>query len=252
MTTRANVVSRALSNNGVDDGHGYNCANPFSADLGRPQEAWCGDFATDMYYRSGLKLPVMQQGCAQGFAYVPAAWDFAYARSARRSSWSAQPGDFTIFDWNGDGTADHVELVEKWSGGVLWTVGGNSGPSNVDGFRGVGGVHRHVWSAPSGGGNAYILGAIDASRIVTFATAPAPTPAPTHPLLMLKTPNMRGYDIPQVQGALNHHGQSPALVTDGEYGPKTRDAVYAFQGRAHLYRDGVVGTNTRHALGLPA
>ena len=39
--------------------------------------------------------------------------------------------------------ADHTEIVTGYQGGALFTIGGNSGPSNVDGFSGQGGVHRH-------------------------------------------------------------------------------------------------------------
>jgi len=32
-------------------------ALPFSADLSRPAEAWCGDFVTDIYKRAQIPLP---------------------------------------------------------------------------------------------------------------------------------------------------------------------------------------------------
>ena len=36
-------------------------------------------------------------------------------------------GDIIFFDWQGDGTTDHVGIVEKCENGVVYTVEGNSG-----------------------------------------------------------------------------------------------------------------------------
>lgn len=256
MTTRAAVVAKALSFNGYRNGAGYDCPNQFSQDLGRPTEAWCADFITDIYKHTGIPLPSMQQYCKTGYSYCPSGHAMAIAKGAWKHSWEAQPGDAAIFHWpGGNSEGDHTELVERWSGGVLHTVGGNSGPSNVDGYHGRGGVHRHVWSAPSGRGNALILGVIDMSKFVKFsspAVTPKPAPAaPTkHRLLMLKSPLMSGGDVTAVQEALRKKRFN--VVVDGVYGPKTRDAVAAFQKRINIPVDGIVGPQTRKALGLPA
>lgn len=46
-------------------------------------------------------------------------------------SYEPRPGDIIFFDWNDeygqDGSADHVGIVEKVAGGVVYTVEGNSG-----------------------------------------------------------------------------------------------------------------------------
>lgn len=36
-------------------------------------------------------------------------------------------GDIIFFDWEGDGTTDHVGIVEKCENGTVYTVEGNSG-----------------------------------------------------------------------------------------------------------------------------
>ena len=71
MTTRDQIVSTALGFNGTCNGQGYNGPNPFSADLSRPAEAWCGDYVTDIYKRAQIPLPSMQPGNRTGFAYCP-------------------------------------------------------------------------------------------------------------------------------------------------------------------------------------
>jgi hypothetical protein len=252
-TSRAQVAAKAHSYLGVATGHGYDNANPFSADLGRPTESWCFDFVTDVFKRSGLPLPSMQPGCKTGAAYVPDGWNIAKARGATKPSWLGLPADLGIFDWNGDGVPDHIEMVFRWSGGVLVTDGGNSGPG--------GGVHEHEWSDPEGRGNPVIMGVIDTSRFVSFGATPLPPRPPVKPpitsphrLLMLKSPWMTGSDVGQVQTALNHR-YGARLRVDDTFGVQTRAAVLGFERRTwphdpHQW-DGIVGPMVRRALGLP-
>jgi Putative peptidoglycan binding domain len=254
MTTRDQIVRTALSFNGHGDGDGYDHANPFSADLGLPPEAWCGDFVTDIYRRAEIPLPSMQPGFRTGFAYCPDAVNYGRAHNATCFSWQAEPGDIVLFDWNGDNTSDHTEIAISYADGKLSTIGGNSGPSNFDRFTGQGGVHRHQWEAPAGQGNNNVLVVINTSKLVRFGgpavlvTASQAPPAGPR-LLMLKSPMMSGPDVQAVQNALNQRNNA-RLATDGAYGPQTRDAVVNWQRREHLEVDGVVGPQTKASLGL--
>jgi hypothetical protein len=255
MTTRDQIASTALGFNGTCNGQGYNGLNPFSADLSRPAEAWCGDFVTDIYKRAQIPLPSMQPVCRTGFAYCPDAVEYGRKHGATRFSWQAEPGDIVLFDWDGHGVADHTEIVTGYQGGVLFTIGGNSGPSNVDGFRGEGGVHRHRWDAPSGQGNDLVLVVIDTSKAVQLGGPAHLTKAgiapPAEPrLLMLKSPMMTGADVRAVQNALNQRNHA-GLATDGAYGPLTRDAVLNWQRSKKIEVDGIAGPQTRSSLGLP-
>ena len=158
-----------------------------------------------------------------------------------------------LFDWNGDGLADHTELVTAWHDGTLYTIGGNSGPSNVDGYRGQGGVHRHAWTAPAGQGNPEVLMVVNTAKAVTFGS-PAVLHQPGQPsgpprMLMLKSPVMAGADVSAVQRALNKLAKA-RLAADGQYGPLTRGAVMAWQAEDGLQPDGIVGARTRASLGL--
>ena len=51
------------------------------------------------------------------------------------------PGDIIFFDWESDGLADHVGIVEKVEGGLIYTVEGNSGDRCVEN-------HYYLGSAP--------------------------------------------------------------------------------------------------------
>lgn len=70
----------------------------------------------------------------------------------------------------------------------------------------------------------------------------------TERLLRLRTPNLQGEDVREVQEALVKAGIPVDL--DGFYGPNTEQAVRKFQQRENLKIDGMVGPATRAALGL--
>lgn len=242
MTTRDAVVARAMSANGYLNGAGYDCANRYSAELHLPAEAWCGDFVTGVFLEAGLPLPPMQPGHRQGFSYCPSAVNFGRARGAVVASWQAEPADIALFQWDSNPDHSHTEIVEAWANGVLHTIGGNSGPSNVDNYRGDGGVHRHIWTAPAGRGNPQVVAVLNSSRLVTFSAAPTPAPPFPGRLLVLKSPNLSGNDVRTWQGQMAHRGWSIAI--DGIYGPVSRDTCLKFQQEKGLWVDGIVGPAT--------
>lgn len=54
--------------------------------------------------------------------------------------------------------------------------------------------------------------------------------------------------VKKIQSGLNRLGQSPVLVEDGDYGPKTKAAVEAFQKAHDLVVDGWAGPKTETAV----
>lgn len=77
----------------------------------------------------------------------------------------------------------------------------------------------------------------------TAATRPRPPLAPTTTL----KPGDTGEQVKRLQRALARLGDSPGGI-DGSYGPATLAAVKRFQDSSRLTADGVVGTETLHAL----
>ncbi len=67
----------------------------------------------------------------------------------------------------------------------------------------------------------------------------------THPTLVQ---GMSGPSVAEAQSKLNAAGASPPLDVDGQFGPKTRSAVFAFQEANGLQVDGMVGQETWGAL----
>lgn len=245
MPTRDAVVHEALGFDGLYNGDGYDCANRFSDDMGRTKEAWCLDFVDDVARLAGAPLFLDS-------ASVPDLWAYAASHSATRRSWEAQPGDPIIYCWpGGNPDGDHVELTVYWKNDVLRTIGGNSSPSNVNGYQGIGGVHQHDWDVPAGKGLSVIKGSLDLAKLcdLTKAVTPPAKPKPTGPRpLELKSPMLRGADVKALQEALQAHGH-PHLAADGVFGINTRLALATYQ---HTVQDdfGVAAAHTRHDLGL--
>lgn len=83
---------------------------------------WCACFVSWCANEAGL----IEQGLVPKFSYCPDGikWFRENGRWLDRRS-MPQAGYIVFFDWNLDGTADHVGIVEKVEGNVIYTIEGN-------------------------------------------------------------------------------------------------------------------------------
>lgn len=82
---------------------------------------FCAMFASWVFDRAGAKCAGLPE------AYVPYIKSKAKKKGAVLSNKrNAKPGDLVIFDWNDDGSLNHVGIVEKNKGSYLQTIEGNS------------------------------------------------------------------------------------------------------------------------------
>ncbi len=79
--------------------------------------SWCAEQCG--YIESGL-IPKFS-GCIDG-----SNWFKSNGQWADRN-YEPKAGDIIFFDWEGDGSTDHVGIVEKCENGTVYTVEGNSG-----------------------------------------------------------------------------------------------------------------------------
>ena len=84
--------------------------------------AWCACFVSWCYGQAGLSEPHFAACQSQG---VP--WFTSHGQWGARGYENIAPGDAIFFDWDGDGSADHVGLVIGTDGNRVYTVEGNSG-----------------------------------------------------------------------------------------------------------------------------
>ena len=112
------IVSVALTQLGNEGGQKFWSWYGFDSHV-----AWCACFASWCGDQAGLiesgKMPKFSL-CDDGIAW------FQSKGKWKSRGHSPAPGTLIFFDWNGDGTSDHVGIVEKTEGSTVYTVEGNS------------------------------------------------------------------------------------------------------------------------------
>lgn len=85
---------------------------------------WCACFVSWCADQCGL----IESGVVPKFSYCDdgIAWFQSEGRWKGRE-YSPQSGDYIFFDWDHDGHANHVGIVESCENGVVYTIEGNSG-----------------------------------------------------------------------------------------------------------------------------
>ncbi|MGB4024771.1 MAG: lysozyme family protein [Acutalibacteraceae bacterium] len=101
--------------------------------------SWCADQCG--YIESGL-VPKFA-GCVDG-----ANWFKSNGKWQNRT-YEPKAGDIIFFDWEGDGTTDHVGIVEKCENGTVYTVEGNSGDACKQRQYAVGSSNIYGYGIPT-------------------------------------------------------------------------------------------------------
>ena len=83
---------------------------------------WCACFVSWCYGQMGLSEPRFAACQSQG---IP--WFQSHGQWGGRDYANIAPGDAIVFDWDLDGSADHVGIVVGTDGSRVYTVEGNSG-----------------------------------------------------------------------------------------------------------------------------
>lgn len=101
--------------------------------------SWCADQCG--YIENGL-VPKFA-GCVDG-----ANWFKSNGKWQDRT-YEPKVGDIIFFDWEGDGTTDHVGIVEKCENGTVYTVEGNSGDACKQRQYAVGSSNIYGYGIPA-------------------------------------------------------------------------------------------------------
>ncbi len=107
---------------------------------------WCAAFAMNILKDAG----VMDLSGLSNRNYCPTIVSWAKDKGiwGARGSYQPKPGDAIMFDWGGDGTSDHIGIVEKVENGKVITIEGNSSNS----------VKRNTYDLSSGKIMGYVVG----------------------------------------------------------------------------------------------
>lgn len=107
------IVQKALSQVGTMESDSGKYADAAGGTKG---EAWCGDFTEWVYGELGKDKPPARS--------VPRLLD--WAKSKGKLTKDPTAGDLVMFDWDKDGTPDHVGIVRSKDGSTVHTVEGNT------------------------------------------------------------------------------------------------------------------------------
>lgn len=210
---------------------------PYYGESGVP---YCAMFASYVFAHAGASCVGLPS------AYCPYIVRDAKAAGKAVSKYDALPGDVVLFDWGGDGVADHVGIVESNPGSYLVTIEGNTS-SGASGSQGNGGgVYRRTRSfgvvccviRPSYDSEAQPSGGIECDGLWGSAT--------TRRLQeVLGTP---ADGIVSSQWAPNASA-FPGCTTGWEWGDGDGSTmVKEMQRRMGLSADGLMGPDTANAL----
>lgn len=195
---------------------------------------WCAIFVSAVFWKAIGESRFAEMACdamIQKFQNLG-----LYSASGR-----PDVGDVVFYDWDSNGTSDHVGIVTEVADGAYIVIEGNK--SDAVGYRTI------YPNYP------YIKGFGFASRL---GEEPASAPSGTVGQQMAEKivenrywPTLKLYSkgewVVVLQALLNAKNNAK-LDVDGEFGVFTYSAVNKFQNKCGLERDGIVGAKTWGAL----
>lgn len=123
VSMEKNVVRTALGQVGVS-GRPNKYTYWLGSIAGTYAYAWCHAFASWCGVQAGAANQVpITAGCYEGVQWFKNRGLFHY----RSSGYIPKAGDYIYFDWYGNGTYDHVGIVNYVKGGKVYTIEGNAG-----------------------------------------------------------------------------------------------------------------------------
>lgn len=201
----------------------------------KPQnEPWCDTFVDCGFCECfGLKLASRMTYQPIGRGSAACRYSAGFYKSNDAFFNSPQVGDQIFFYYEGD--INHTGIVTSVSGGLVYTIEGNTSDMVATRVYGIGnsviaGYGRPDWTA-----------------VITDEPIEKETPVITG-LPMLRRGD-KGEVVRAAQFLLNGRKCSCGMWgADGDFGPSTEAAVLAFQRRNGLEADGIIGPATWAAL----
>lgn len=258
MATALDVLNVARSQIGFKEGASNE--NPYGIWYGVPNAPYCAMGISWCFAQVGLSHLIAAQ-TPKGFSFNPAALHWFQMQGMVINKMSMQPGDLVMYDWNGDGVADHVELCEAASPGGFTTIAFNTGNPNDPTQEGCWRVHRNYLfviavirprypvivkpTTPINTGKKATAGVAATGAAVAGATGvmhpgtttanPTPTPSPTVFIAPPFPSSQNSFDIGQtndavltVQKALVKKGLLILKYATGTMNAETKAALVKF------------------------
>jgi peptidoglycan hydrolase-like protein with peptidoglycan-binding domain len=201
------------------------------ADIGLPNlqgQPWCGAFVTAKARQVGLGDQVNYISCPAGRT------TFA---SRNRLFPNPEPGDLCFFEFSGDMVVDHTAIVVKVNGdGTILTIEGNTRQPG-QGNDSVCYRTRALSTCRGFGRPEFSPGTTAAPGTVDEPTGNCPGTGWFRANHAQLGQGARGSAVAHLQALLG-------VTADGDFGPKTAEAVRRAQSAAGIAADGICGPDT--------
>ena len=120
------IISLARAELGMKESPAGSNKVKYNDAYGGGPKAWCCVFVWWLFRQAGAS-ELFFNGAKT--AYAPALLTY-HRKMGQAVSGDYQPGDIIFFDFNGNGTADHVGVCVAWDGTYITTIDGNTGEGN--------------------------------------------------------------------------------------------------------------------------
>ena len=226
---RQDVINKARSQNGVVE----RPANSNKTEYGlwyQPSlngQKWCAMFVSWVFHHAGHPLGHIQT--KNGIHHCQSAHN--YYREKGKLTSNPEPGDIVIYDWTGDGHADHVGIFIKWTTPERKFIeaweGNTSTSNNSDG----GGVMKRIRSS---------------NLIKSFINPGVYGNTTVTPVSNSVVKGDRGSKVTQIQKYLYDIGYE--IEIDGWFGAQTETFLKEFQTKNAMNISGIADAVTIGAL----
>lgn len=224
--SRQKVLDTAKAELGTKENPANSNKNKYGNWYGMDGVMWCVEFVSWVFDHAGHPLGNLQT--PKGIHHCQTAHNYYKNRNMLTSN--PQPGDIVIFDWTGDGHADHIGIFNQWS---------DTGKTKFTSYEGNTALHDD-----SNGGMVMLRNRLR-SQVKSFVNPGVFTDTAT-PVSEDIRKGDRGSDVVKVQSMLKDLGFT--IIIDGDFGNGTERVVKEFQAQQMMAVTGIVDDLTLGAL----
>ncbi len=223
---RQKVLDTAKVELGTTESPANSNKNKYGKWYGMDGVMWCAEFVSWVFDRAGVPLGNLQT--PKGIHHCQTAHNYYKNRNMLTSN--PQPGDIVIFDWTGDGHADHIGIFNQWT---------NAEKTKFTSYEGNTALYDD-----SNGGMVMLRNRLR-SQVKSFVNPGvyADTAIPVSDDIQKGD---RGSDVIKVQSMLKELGYT--IIIDGDFGNGTERVVKEFQMDQMMAATGIVDDLTMGAL----
>ena len=126
MVTASKILTHARGELGVSESPAGSNKCKYNDAYGGGPKAWCCVFLWWLFMMAGAAVLFFG---GEKTAYCPTLLSW-FKKKGQLVKGDPKPGDIVFFDFNGNGTPDHVGICESYDGSNITSIDGNTGEGN--------------------------------------------------------------------------------------------------------------------------